>query len=127
MDTSGLVFPKPNKNQKKVSREQDPHYVWWIHGWECCVPGCSTPWPVHAHHAIRKSQGGSDKSCVPLCHNHHIGDQGIHIRGAMTFEKTYSISLLQKSAWYQEAYAAKKSGPKEFLLPIFGSTKLTSD
>jgi hypothetical protein len=126
MDTSGLAFPKPGKKQKKVTREQDPHYVWWIHGWECCVPGCVTPWPVHAHHAVRRSQGGSDRSCVPLCHNHHIGDQGIHIRGVLTFEKVYRINLLQKSYWYNEAYALAKVGPKQDLLPAFGSVGLGS-
>lgn len=126
MDTSGLAFPKPGKKDKKIAREQDPKYVWWVHGWECVVPGCSTPWPVHAHHAIRRSQGGSDRSCIPLCHNHHIGDYGVHILGLLTFEKRFAISLLQKSEWYKEAYERGWHGPKEDLLPEFGSRGIGS-
>lgn len=126
MDTSELPFPKPGKKgKKKITREQDPHYVWWVHGWTCCVPGCATSWPVHAHHVIRRSQGGSDRSCVPLCHKHHVSEQGVHTMGVITFERTYRINLLQKVHWYNEQFDAGTRGPRQDLLTPFpdGSVK----
>lgn len=122
MDTNGLAFPKPHRRAKKATREQNPQYVWWIHGWECVVPGCVTSWPVHAHHVERRSQGGSDMSCIPLCHNHHVGDHGIHVKGVLTFERMFNIQLLQKVLWFNEAWHLAKRGPKQDLLPPFGSS-----
>lgn len=58
--------PRP----KRARRELDAAYMAWIHGWPCCVPGCSR-WPVEAHHLVPRSRGGSDRTCLPLCDPHH--------------------------------------------------------
>lgn len=121
-----ISFPKPGKAVKKSTRELDPHYVWWVHGWTCCVPGCVTPWPVHAHHAVLRSQGGADRSCVPLCQAHHVGTHGIHVKGKLTWERLFNVDLLERVKWFNEQYEAKAEGPRQYLLPPFGSKKLSA-
>lgn len=85
-----LMFPKPTKKAKqKRNRETDPEYVKWIHQWPCC--SCrTTSRPIHAHHTNRRSQLGSDRSCVPLCYTCH---NELHTKGVKTFVAKYRVNF----------------------------------
>lgn len=108
------MFPKPQKKKKqKRNREHDSEYLTWIHGWSCIVPHCGK-WPVDAHHVDRRSQLGSDRSCIPICHNHHIG--GIHTKGNKTCEKEWGIELKLKVHEFNKLYDDGVRGPFDQLL-----------
>lgn len=95
----------------KRNREQDPDYVRFVHGFPCSVKGCSTPWPVHAHHAVPKSRLGSDRSCIPLCMNHHVGLYGIHKIGEATWKSKFFINLEEVIDDLNKKYEQKEQGP----------------
>ena len=61
-------------------------------------------------------------TCVPLCHNHHVGDHGIHVKGALTFERMFNIQLSAKVLWLNDQWRLGKRGPRAELLPPFGSS-----
>lgn len=86
--TVGPMFPKPQKRIKarkplkrgkrmrrgpprRLSRDgSDPAYLEAVRQLPCFVrEDCDGP--VHAHHAIHRSQGGIDWDAVPLCMKHH--------------------------------------------------------
>lgn len=84
------MFPKPTKKAKqKRNRETDKEYVSWIHQWPCCA--CkSKNRAIHAHHTDRRSQLGSDRTCVPLCYTCH---NELHTKGVKTFEAKYRLNF----------------------------------
>lgn len=56
----------------------------------CCICGDEAT----AHHIIGVGDGamGSkapDSHCIPLCHDHHTGRDGIHTVGVMQWESVY--------------------------------------
>lgn len=106
-----MLFPKPQKREKKKRRELDPKYVKWIHSWECCVVGCSTPWPVHAHHAVTRARMGSDRTCLPLCYQHHVGNYGVHTFGQRVFESKFNVDLSALVVHYNQQYDTGRVGP----------------
>jgi hypothetical protein len=108
-----LTFPKPKRGKRAKTREMDPKYIQWVHGWDCCVPNCSTPWPVQAHHETSKGAGGSDRTSVPLCHNHHVGLDGIHNIGALHFQKKFNVRLETVVERMNAAYENKVDGPHQ--------------
>jgi transcription initiation factor TFIIIB Brf1 subunit/transcription initiation factor TFIIB len=61
--------PKKKRPTKKT-RPLDKAFMAWVHEWPCLVPECRR-WPVHAHHSVPRSRGGSDRTAIPLCHEHH--------------------------------------------------------
>lgn len=46
----------------------DQPYMAWVASLPCLRCGSC---PSHAHHSTHRSQGGSDRTCVPLCHLCH--------------------------------------------------------
>ena len=110
-----LTFPKPKRAKKKDTRIIDQNYVRWVHGWPCCVPHCGR-YPVHAHHAKTKGSGGSDRTCIPLCVDHHTGNYGVHHLGVITFEKTFGIDLTDLVTKYNGLYDNGNVGPKNHLV-----------
>ena len=68
----------------------------WIATLPCLV--CRTPLAVSPHHAKTKGSGGGDNSCVPLCHKHHTGDEGVHTLRTVPFEKRFGVDLLSEAA-----------------------------
>lgn len=108
------MFPKPKKKEKqKRNREYDSEYVRWTCGWECCVPVCGS-WPTQAHHALHKSQLGSDRSCVPLCYRCHIL---YHTKFASieSFEKEFGVNLLDQIKKFNKLYDSGEKGPNDHL------------
>lgn len=81
--------PKPTKRPKKppkglarktrlrarsATRKRngaDPAYLEAVRQLPCFVSNGACDGPIHAHHAIHRSQGGKDRDAVPLCHKHH--------------------------------------------------------
>jgi len=110
-----MMFPKPSKKTKKAKRELDPDYIQWIHGFRCCVPGCTTPYPVHAHHAVSRGAGGSDRTAIPLCPNHHTGLNGIHIIGKIHWQKKFSVNLEETVSELNRKFEAGEKGPLNHL------------
>ena len=101
--------PKPGKKlKKKATREKDLAYVRFVHGYACVVCGS---YPVHAHHVFRRSQGGTDRSCVPLCNFHHTGQSGIHILGVKTWAEKFKIDLDIIVKEMNSLYEDGKAGP----------------
>jgi len=116
----GTYKPQAQVKQEREERrrEIDKKYVWWIHGWRCIVPGCLSPWPVHAHHVDRRSQGGSDRSCIPLCPRHHIQD--LHGRfGPALAQKEWQVDFDQITDALNQNYNIGKFGPYHHQLDAF--------
>lgn len=113
------------KKERRESnrREVDKRYIWWVHGWRCCVPECNE-WPVQAHHVDRKSQGGSDRSAVALCAFHHTGSTGVHGLGVDTFEGQHEFEFKDVVKYLNKEYDAEKVGPNHGALePFDGDSK----
>jgi len=57
---------------------------------------CFSPAMKNEHHWITVGAGGSSHpdNLVPLCFNHHMGDEGVH-RGIKTFLKKYPAMRLR--------------------------------
>ena len=67
--------------RKKTGR--DPAYLVWLHGFECCVPGCASKnlhlWADEAASGIEAAHLGPrglstkvpDRQAVPMCRFHH--------------------------------------------------------
>jgi hypothetical protein len=51
------------------------------------------PGPVQLHHRRGGGWGkGDHRTLIPLCHEHHVGDSGVHGLGTKGFEKRYGFS-----------------------------------
>lgn len=58
------------RRPRRLSRPgSDPAYLDFVRSLPCYL--CSTCDGIHAHHAIHRSQGGTDKDAIPLCMRHH--------------------------------------------------------
>jgi hypothetical protein len=111
-----MMFKKPEKRKKRPTRELDPHFVWWIHGFECII--CKK-WPVQAHHVHSRGAGGSDRTCLPMCQEHHTGEQGIHVIGNIHFQAKHNIILESEVLKFNQRYENKEKGPYQYLLIPF--------
>lgn len=97
------------KKERRSRRELDGDYIAWIKSLKCCVTGQSG---VDAHHVIRKSQGGSDRTCVPLTHKMHME---LHSIGVDTFENKYGVdldALWKKLSEHYDSFISKSEGDK---------------
>jgi len=79
---------------EKSPRVFSPSYIEWIRSLNCIV--CDAPNP-HPHHIIGHGYGGEaikadDYLTMPLCFNHHTGDQGVH-RGHQSWERKWGCQL----------------------------------
>jgi len=60
----------------------------------CLISNHECRGQIHAHHFKHKSAGwGDEGNLIPLCHNHHTGNQGIHLIGKNTFMEKYGLQL----------------------------------
>lgn len=57
----------------------------------CCI--CRQPPQIHHEIGNQTIKGVGNKAShdrvMPLCHYHHVGDEGIHTLGVETWEKKY--------------------------------------
>lgn len=64
--------------------------------------------PAALHH-LREGQGMSQRAddtlVIPLCHEHHQGDSGLHGLGTRAFERRYKLSELDLLAQTLELIA----------------------
>ena len=97
--------PIKARKPRRLSRPgSDPAYLAWVRTLPCYV---ASTWqevgrcfpPVHAHHAIHRSQGGKDDVAVPLCQAHH--DLWHRHNGPFR-----GLSRLERFAWAQQAITA---------------------
>lgn len=82
--------PQPKEPTYKV-----PEYRQFIQAHPCCVCGNpETDWH-HVQEEYHGKMGGkeSDFQTVPLCFNHHLGDEGIHTIGRKEFYKRFKINF----------------------------------
>jgi len=109
--------PKPRKKRptRKI-RLIDKPFVAFIHDWPCIVPGCERPWPVHAHHSIPRGRGGSDRTCIPLCHRHHA-DYHDKIGSIEAAEKEWGIDVEAATIALNAAFDAGRQGPYHGMEP----------
>lgn len=110
------MFPKQKKRKKKSRREIDNNYVRWVHGWECVVPYCEKRYPVHAHHVKTRGTLGSDRTCLPLCADHHVGNSGVHTVGVITFQKKHNIDFDALVEEFNRRFDNGIVGPKHHLV-----------
>ena len=73
-----------------VKPHRDKAYLKFVDGLGCCI--CEQP-ATH-HHLTGHGYGGkgtkaSDYLTIPLCNNHHTGEQGIHLMGVLSWELIY--------------------------------------
>lgn len=84
-----MKFPKPSpreKARKPLARKtrlkarsttrkrngEDPAYLEVVRQMPCFLElARECEGPIHAHHAIHRSQGGIDRDAIPLCQKHH--------------------------------------------------------
>ena len=111
-----LAFPKPEARPKKARKPlrrtwmrkrrprrlsragSDPAYLAAVRELPCFVASDCCWGPIHAHHAIHRSQGGNDNDAVPLCLRHHACWHG----ATSPFER---MSRLERFAWAVNAIA----------------------
>ena len=54
--------------------------------------------PPQVHHqrtGVGKAQRASHYNVIPLCHEHHLGNTGIHGMGIRAFEREYGITEVE--------------------------------
>jgi hypothetical protein len=118
-----LTFPKPGKKIKKARRKLDSEYVFWVHSWPCSIPSCGR-FPVDAHHVVTRSRLGSDRTCIPLCHFHHLG--WVHSKGVKTTEKEFGIRFDILVLEYNKRYEKGEKGPHYDSIEFFRSSRIFS-
>lgn len=82
----------------------------------CCIPGCNRP--AQVHHLLwcpepkSRSEKPSDYWTAPLCHEHHLGQTGVHHHGnervwcqIMRIDLIAIATSLQRSSPVAEAIA----------------------
>lgn len=63
--------------ERRGAPPPDPAFIAWVAARPCLR--CGAPPPSHAHHTVHRSQGGSDRTCAPLCvacHGEYHGQLG---------------------------------------------------
>lgn len=74
----------------RIKPHRDPAYLAFVDSLGCCICGQDS---TH-HHLTGHGYGGrgtkaSDYLTMPLCNNHHTGEQGIHRMGVDSWETIY--------------------------------------
>jgi len=108
---AGAPAKKKRPPAKQPKRVIDRAYFLWIKGHYCLVCG---KFPVDAHHHTLRSQGGSDRTCVPLCHPCHME---LHSSGVETFEGRHAIDLAASIERLNEDYDAGDDSPMSHAVP----------
>lgn len=80
--------PGPHKKQKPP---KDKAHLNWVASQPCMIPGCSDR--SNVHHIRILGELRDDKKTIPLCYNHHQGDEGIHGLGKHVFRERYGHEL----------------------------------
>lgn len=64
------------------------------------IHGAHDAGPVELHHLRSGGWGkGNYKTLIPLCHEHHRGNSGIHGMGSKAFERGYGITQQELLSW----------------------------
>ncbi len=76
--------------KKRTAKQK--RYLYFISTLPCAA--CGQRYGVVPHHLIGVGNGkmggkADDDETIPLCFDHHTGDQGIHTLGVKTWEKAY--------------------------------------
>ena len=90
--------------RRRVSRRGEPdiEYMLWVKTQGCLACGKK---PTDAHHAVLKSQGGHDQTCIPLCPEHHnLGTDCIHTLTAPAFEDKFGIDITDSLRLLHQQY-----------------------
>ena len=79
-----------------MTKAASKRYRAYIASQPCCV--CGTDQAVDWHHVIGCGLGGMgmkapDWATIPLCYQHHMGDNGIHKIGVITWQNKYGHQL----------------------------------
>lgn len=122
------AFPKPAPRQKerrplkrktwmrrraprRLSRAgSDPAYLASVRMLPCAVASVRCSGPIHAHHAIHRSQGGKDQDAVPLCmvdHKHWHEGTGPFSRWSKMERFAWAVQAI---AITREAVATQRKG-----------------
>ena len=101
---SGPIKPKSPKGNRKASVKRGSaaasEWMGTVASLGCCI--CRRlgfgPTPAMVHH-IRTGKGmgvrADDDETIPLCHEHHQGETGIHGMGRKAFEAHYGVTELE--------------------------------
>lgn len=98
--------------QKQKARQDrgaifvDEDYMRFVKSLKCAVPSCTSGDVVDAHHAIHRSQGRDDRTCVPLCHYHHIGQYHGQLGSVEAALKKWGIDLTKVASHLYSKYRA---------------------
>ena len=76
----------------KPVRLIDEDFLAFVRSKTCSACGATAPDP---HHLRTRGAGGSDRTCVPLCREHH---SEWHTIGPSAFEEKYRVNLWQINA-----------------------------
>lgn len=76
------------KKKKKAKTKEEELHLDRVGSLPCCVCGY---YEVQVHHLTGAGMGlrSSHFDTIPLCHYHHVGDEGIHIIGKKTWQNKY--------------------------------------
>lgn len=77
-------------------------YLAFVHAQPCVVPGCEET-RIHAAHVRSRGAGGTWRSVVSMCRDHHREQ---HEFGILTFQRKYAIDLPALAAAFAEQGAS---------------------
>ena len=67
------------------------------------IHGPHDPAPVELHHLRSGGWGkGHYTTLIPLCHEHHRGNTGVHGMGTKAFERHYGVTQQELLDWTNE-------------------------
>lgn len=96
------TYMRPKRPRRIARGLGDPAYLAFVHTLPCVVRSVRCAGPIHAHHAIHRSQGGKDHDAVPLCMVHH-SDWHTHSGPFFT------LSKLERWAWAMRVIAETRA------------------
>jgi hypothetical protein len=109
VDKSALAIPV-------AKRVRCAAHLDWLREQRCCVPSCQA-WHVEVHHLLAggepkaRSMRASDSLTVPLCPEHHRGQNSPHHDGdEQAWAAKHGLDLPALAQTYWEMSAMERSG-----------------
>lgn len=101
---SGMAEPVPKKQRNTGTTSQEQAHKDAVASLGCAVCwrlyGPHDPAPVELHHLRADGWGkGGYKTLIPLCYEHHRGDEGVHGLGTKGFAKHYGFDQQELLDW----------------------------